>query len=106
MSKRQFGLKDREQARQSAAAIRAAIADPTTAGQAGVVHIDMSRPRRGLWFKTWSNLPGLMLDIAARQYTHTLLPGWQYTVREMRTEMLEDLDRFADTGEQPTQATR
>jgi hypothetical protein len=88
------------------AAIRAAIADPTTAGEPSIVHIDFARPRRGAWFRTWGNLPGLMLDIGRKVYSHTLLPRWEYTPREMKTEMLEDLDRFAETGEQPKEATR
>jgi hypothetical protein len=98
--------KAQEQAKQSAMAIRRAIADPTSVGEPSVTHLLMARPRRGMWIKTWSNLPGLMLDAGTRSYTHTLLPGWQYTPREMKTEMVEDLERFADTGEQPKEATR
>jgi hypothetical protein len=96
----------REQAKQSATAIRSAIADPTIAGEPAVAHLLLARPRRGVWIKTWSNLPGLMLDVRGRHFTHALLPGWQYTPGEMRTEMLEDLERFAVTGEQPKEATR
>jgi hypothetical protein len=96
----------REDARKSAAAIRAAIADPATAGERGTVHIDLSRPRRGVWLTTWTNLPGLMLNASERIYTHCLLPGWEYSPSEMRTEMIEDLESLAATGEQPKVATR
>ena len=98
--------KARLDAAKAAAAIRAALADPATAGEPTVAHLDMSRPRRGVWIRIWPNLPGLMLDLGRRTYTHALLPRWEYTVREMRTEMIEDLERFATTGEQPTEATR
>lgn len=59
-----------------------------------------------MWVTIWSGLPGLMLDAGRRRYSHTLLPGWEYTVAEMRTEMIEDLERLADTGERPKVATR
>lgn len=98
--------RDRQKAREAAAAIRAAIADPAKAGERSTVHLDLSRPRRGVWLATWANLPGFAFDIGARSYSHALLPGWSYTPREMRTEMLEDLERYADTGEQPKVATR
>lgn len=70
------------------------------------MHVDLSRPRRGVWLTMWKNLPGLTFDMGLKAYQHVLLPGWEYTVREMRTEMIEDLDRLADTGERPTKATR
>ena len=41
-----------------------------------------------------------------RVYVHALLPKWEYTVAEMRTEMLDDLEHLAATGEQPKAATR
>ena len=66
----------------------------------------MARPRRGVWLATWPNLPGLTLDCGRRVYTRTLLPKWEYTVAEMRTEMLDDLEYLAETGEQPKVATR
>lgn len=96
----------REAARSSAAAIRAAIANPSAAGEPRTAHVLLARPRRALWLTTWSGLPGLMLDAGRRVYLHKLLPGWEYTPAEMRSEMLEDLERFADTGEQPEAATR
>jgi hypothetical protein len=91
----------RARAKQAATVIRTAIMNPTWAGEPSVAHIDMSRPRRGVWLKTWRNLPGLVLDLGARTFTHELLPGWQYTPPEMKTEMVEDLEHFAETGEQP-----
>lgn len=96
---------DREAARKSAAAIRESIAHPKSAGVRSVIHIDMSRPRRGVWLFTWENLPGLSLDSGRRMYAHTLLPGWEYSILEMRTEMLDDLDLLAETGERPKVAT-
>lgn len=97
---------DREAAACAASALRAAIADPATAGTPIIAHILLARPRRGMWMKTWSNLPGLMRDIGAGVYSHALLPGWGYTTREMKGEMIEDLERLAATGERPTTATR
>lgn len=96
----------REDARLAAAAIRAALMDRANAGDRSVVHLHLARPRRGVWLATWSNLPGLILDCGRRSYTHILLPGWEYTPAEMRSEMIDDLDRFAETGEQPKVATR
>jgi len=96
----------REAARAAAKAIRAALADPATAGERRVAHVLLARPRRGTWLTAWSNLPGLTLDRRGRSYTHALLPGWQYTPGEMKTEMIEDLERFAETGEQPKESTR
>lgn len=86
--------------------MRACLADPTLAGERATAHLDLARPRRGVWIETWSKLPGLMRDCASGAYTHALLPGWQYTAAEMRTEMIEDLERYALTGEQPKVATR
>lgn len=96
----------RQEAASAARAIRSAIVDPTTAGDRSVMHIDMSRPRRGVWLFTWANLPGLTLEAGRRLYSHILLPGWEYTPAELRTEMIEDLERFAETGELPKMATR
>lgn len=39
-------------------------------------------------------------------YTHALLPNWEYTISEMRTEMIDDLEHLAATGERPKVATR
>ena len=54
----------------------------------------------------WENLPGLTLDLGRKSYTHTLLPGWEYNVREMRSELIEDLEHLAATGERPKEITR
>lgn len=96
----------RQDAKVAAYTIRKAITEPATAGERGVAHVLMAKPRRGVWVTTWSNLPGLMLHLDDRTYTHVLLPGWQYTAGEMQTEMLEDLERYALTGEQPKTVTR
>lgn len=98
-------LERRAEARRAALAIRAAIADPKLAGERSVAHVKMSRPQRGLWLISWANFPGLVMDAGRGVYLHQLLPGWEYTVSEMRTEMLDDLDHFAETGEQPKVAT-
>lgn len=96
---------ERAAAARSAAAIRLAIADPAAAGERVTAHLLLARPRRGLWLRTWSNLPGLTFHVTAGGYTHDLLPGWQYTGREVRTEMIADLEHLAATGERPTEAT-
>lgn len=100
------GPGERLEAGESAEAIRASIADPAAAGGRRAVHVDLSRPRRGVWIVTWERVPGLSLDRGAREYSHALLPGWTYSPRELRTEMLDDLDRLADDGGRPTEATR
>lgn len=97
---------DGQQAAEAARALRAIVADPATAGERTVAHFDLARPRRGVWVEMWSNLPGLMRDCRSGQYTHVLLPGWQYTAYEVRSEMIEDLEHLALTGEQPKTATR
>lgn len=96
----------RHAAAEAARAIRAAIADPSSAGERSSTHIRRARPLGSTWLTMWSNLPGLILDQRAREYSHTLLPGWTYTPGEMRTEMIVDLEHFATTGEQPEIATR
>ena len=49
----------------------------------------MNRPRRGVWFWTWANLPGFMrsLDGGGRSYSHALLPGWEYYRRNHRVHL-------------------
>jgi hypothetical protein len=96
----------REAARQAAIAIRRALTDPASAGEPMAVHLLLARPRRGTWMIGWANLPGFKLDRGAQRYYHTLLPGWQYTAEEMKTELIADLEHFAATGEQPKEATR
>ena len=97
---------ERREAAIAAAALHASIANKAAAGTRSVVHLDMRRPRRAVWLATWSNLPGLTMDIGRKVYTHSLLPGWEYNVREMKTELIEDLERIAMHGERPAQATR
>lgn len=98
--------RDRQEAASAARTIRRAIVDPSSAGERSAAHILMSRPRRGVWIFSWANVPGLTLEAGRHLYSHKLLPGWEYTPTEMRTEMLDDLERFAETGELPKVATR
>ena len=99
--------KERDQARAAAAALRQALADPTTMGAEAVVHVDFCRPRRGAWFSTWENLPGFLRENAgsATRYSHTLLPGWEYSRAEVKAEMIPDLEALAELGVRPTEAT-
>lgn len=83
---------ERAKARVAAAAMRAAIADPSTMGAKSTGHLDFSRPRRGVWFATWAN-------------THECLPGWEYARREIKSELIPDLDALAEHGIRPTEAT-
>ena len=53
-------------------------------GKKTVVHIDLSRPRRGVWVATFANLPGYSIENGA--HMHALLPGWQYTADEVWAE--------------------
>lgn len=89
----------------AARALRAAIEDTSTVGERSVAHIDLSRPRRGEWWETWQNLPGFC-RINGSRFTHSLLPGWEYTRSEVRSEMILDLEALADRGVRPTEATR
>ena len=68
-------------ARQAAEAIRAAISDPTSAGERAAAHLDLSRPRRGVWLCTWANVPGLTLDCGRRMYSHVLPLEWRHPRR-------------------------
>lgn len=99
---------ERDAARVAAAALRGAIADPSTMGTASVMHVDYSRPRRAEWITTWPGLPGFVRasGSAGRRYTHALLPGWEYLRHEIRSEMIPDLDALAARGERPAVATR
>lgn len=96
---------EREAARTAAAALRSAIADPSTMGAKAVMHIDLCRPRRALWITTWANLPGFS-RFSGPVYRHALLPGWEYRRHEIRTEMIPDLEALAERGVRPTTATR
>lgn len=96
-------MEEREVARQSAAALRLAIKDPTTMGEPSVMHIDYSRPRRAEWIKTWANLPGFKL--VNGHYQHDSLPGWSYARSEIVPELIPDLEALAEHGIRPTTET-
>ncbi|AWB21198.1 hypothetical protein DA075_09970 [Methylobacterium currus] len=68
-----------------------------------MVHIDMSRPRRGVWIERWSGVPGFCR--VNGQYQHDLLPGWSYARAEIKAELIPDLELLAERGERPTEAT-
>lgn len=94
---------ERAAAARAARALRAAIADPTTMGEPASYHMDLSRPRRGLWVTTWANLPGFR-RINGR-FEHDCLPGWEYSRAEVRAELIPDLEVLAERGVRPTEAT-
>ena len=96
---------EREKARAAAAALRRAIADPSTMGAKSVMHVDYSRPRRADWLTTWANLPGFV-RASGPVYRHALLPGWEYRRHEVKAEMIPDLEALAERGVRPTEATR
>ena len=96
----------REQAAAAADALRRTIVDPAAAGVHSVMHVDLCRPRRGVLLSSWSSLPGLIRERPRDVYTHALLPGWEYTRTEVRTEMIDDLEILALTGERPTASSR
>lgn len=58
----------------------------------------------------WPSEKHVAVDVGqiagTRRYSHVLLPGWEHTPAELRTEMIVDLERFAETGELPKVATR
>ena len=94
---------DRAAAARAARVLRAAQADPSRRGEKSVVHIDLSRPRRGVWVATFANLPCYSIENGA--HMHALLPGWQYTEDEVSLEMIPDLEALAERGVRPTEAT-
>ena len=96
-------MADRAVAARAARALRAAQADPSSRGEKSVIHIDLSRPRRGVWVTTFQNLPGYSIENGA--HMHALLPGWQYTEDEVWFEMIPDLEVLAERGVLPTEAT-
>lgn len=97
---------ERDQAREAARALRAALADPSTMGAKAVTHVDLARPRRGEWWETWENLPGFVrINGRNGYYAHALLPGWSYTRAEVRAELIPDLEALAEHGVRPTEAT-
>lgn len=94
---------ERAEARVAAAALRALIGNPPLWGAPTSVHIDLARPRRGIWRTTWANLPGFVC-VDRFRFSHVLLPGWQYARTEIEVEMIPDLEALADRGERPGQA--
>jgi hypothetical protein len=96
---------ERAKAREAAAMLRLFVADPSCCGTPAITHMDLSRPRRGIWLKTWIPLPGFAMEFDVG-FKHALLPGWSYTREELEAEMIPDLERLAETGERPTEATR
>ena len=99
-------MEERERAREAAHALRTAIADPATMGAKTVAHVDLARPRRGEWWETWANLPGFARINGRRgHYSHSCLPGWNYTRAEIRSELIPDLEALAERGVRPTEAT-
>lgn len=100
---------EREKARAAAAALRAAISDPLAIGEPATFHADLNRPRRGQWWTTWANIPGLTRIQCSRRgvsYSHACLPDWEYTLAEIKAEMIPDLEALAERGERPVAATR
>lgn len=107
MARKRLGPPSEEEralARQAAAALRAAIADPTTMGERTVMFVDYGSPRRGECLTMWANLPGFIRH-SGSVYSHTCLPGWQYTRAEIKTELIPDLEALAERGQRPTQVT-
>ncbi|TGD98073.1 hypothetical protein [Methylobacterium nonmethylotrophicum] len=96
-------MQERAAAAIAAQALRAVIADHTKLGTRSVMHVDMSRPRRGVWIEWWSGVPGFRRENG--RYEHDLLPGWSYTRAEIKAEMIPDLEALAERGERPTVAT-
>jgi hypothetical protein len=97
---------ERRLAGEAARALREAIADPSTMGERSVAHVDLGRPRRGEWWESWVNLPGFhRINGKGGRYIHALLPGWSYERREIRAEMIPDLEALAERGVRPTEAT-
>lgn len=71
------------------------------------MHVDLSRPRRGEWWETWTGLPGFVRVNGRRgHYHHSCLPGWIYQRHEIVAEMIPDLKTLAERGVRPTEATR
>lgn len=95
---------ERALARAAAAALRAALADPSTMGERWAAHLDFNRPRRGEWWETWRNLPGFV-RVDGWCYRHDCLPGWQYAAYEVRHELIPDLEALAERGAWPNDRT-
>jgi hypothetical protein len=98
-------MSDRDRAARAAEEIRIWLDQPDLY-ESRCTHILLANPRRGMWVEMWTGIPGFMRDNLTGEYQHSLLPGWTYNRAEVQTEMLEDLERFAATGERPKVATR
>ena len=100
---------ERQIARVAAETLRAVLAGKLTPSGSSTAHIDFSRPRRGEWWTTWANLPGLTRIsssvVDGSRYQHVCLPGWEYAYDEIESEMIPDLEALAERGERPTEAT-
>lgn len=94
---------ERERARAAAAALRRAIANPSTMGPRTTAHIGYRRPRRAEWITTSENLPGF--SRVNGEYYHTSLPGWVYRRSEVLSELIPDLEALAERGVRPTEVT-
>jgi hypothetical protein len=101
-------MQERALAAVAARTLRAALQQPEVAGNPTTIHLDLARPRRAVWMTTWPGLPGFrkVMDRDGATYEHDLLPGWRYLKREIKAEMIPDLERLAERGERPTEATR
>ena len=96
---------ERHRAGKAALALRAVLHNPALRGTRAVMHVDLARPRRGVWYETWSGLPGFV-RIDGRSYRHDLLPGWEYARDEIVSEMIPDLETLAERGVRPSVPTR
>ncbi len=98
-------MEERAQAAASARALRDGWPVPIGDIATFVAHIHSVRGRRrSVWVASWITLPGLKR--VNDRYEHELLPGWEYTEDEVAEEMIADLERLAEKGERPTEATR
>jgi hypothetical protein len=96
-------MQERAKAAEAARQLRSSLWDGTAMGEVIRSHVDYSRPRRGVWMTTWTNLPGFSLENGL--YVHSCLPGWTYKRAEIATEMIPDLEALAERGMRPTEAT-
>jgi hypothetical protein len=96
-------MEERAAAARSARALRGVTERSEALGEPSVMHVDYSRQRRSEWIMTWANLPGFRR--VNGHFQHDLLPGWQYTRAEVRSELIPDLEALAERGVRPTEIT-
>lgn len=96
-------MEERQKAREAAKTLRGIVNGELPWGTPTRQFLDFSRPRRGECWTTWSGAPGFAC--VNGRFRHDLLPGWQYTGREVSSEMIPDLEALAERGERPTEAT-